>query len=63
MTRWENYSGEAVSVPVVGKDVTAGEIVDVPDDVLMPTNYFRPVDVVSAAVADDNVTVIVEETD
>ena len=45
MARWENHSGTAISVPVVGRDVDAGEIVTVPDDVLLPENYFRRVEV------------------
>ena len=41
MARWENYSGSAVSVPAVGRDVEVGEVVEVPDDVILPSNYFR----------------------
>ena len=41
MARWENHSGSAVSVPVVNRDVDDGEVVDVPDDVVLPSNYFR----------------------
>lgn len=44
MTRWENHSGTAVSVPIVGRDVDAGDVVEVPDDITMPANYFRIVD-------------------
>jgi hypothetical protein len=41
VARWENISGSAVSVPVVGRDVDADDVVDVPDDVVLPSNYFR----------------------
>ena len=43
MTRWTNHSGTTVNVPVVGRDVDDGEEIDVPDDVLLPPNYFREV--------------------
>jgi hypothetical protein len=41
VARWENISGSAVSVPVVGRDVDVDDVVDVPDDVVLPSNYFR----------------------
>jgi hypothetical protein len=41
VTRWENHSGSTVSVPVAGRDVDAGDVVEVPDDVVLPSNYFR----------------------
>jgi hypothetical protein len=41
VARWENISGSAVSVPVAGRDVEGGDVVDVPDDVVLPSNYFR----------------------
>jgi hypothetical protein len=41
VARWENISGSAVSVPVVSRDVEAGDVVEVPDDVVLPSNYFR----------------------
>ena len=58
MTLWVNHSGTAVNVPVVGHDVEDGEEVDVPDDVILPANYFQvvgdPADAVAVvAVASD----------
>ena len=50
MTRWENHSGSAISVPVVGRDVADGEVVEVPDDVVLPANYFRVVEARKATV-------------
>ena len=44
MTRWLNHSGTAVSVPVVGRDVYDGEEVEVPDDAILPANYFSIVE-------------------
>ncbi len=44
MTRWVNYSGSAVSVPAIQRDVDAGEEIEVPDDLLLPANIFRPAD-------------------
>lgn len=42
VAQYENISGSAVSVPVVGRDVSPGEAVYVPDDVVLPPNYFQP---------------------
>ncbi len=44
MARWVNYSGSAVSVPAIQRDVDAGEEIEVPDDLLLPANIFRPAD-------------------
>jgi hypothetical protein len=41
VARWENISGSAVSVPVAGRDIEDGDVIDVPDDVVLPANYFR----------------------
>jgi len=41
VAQYENISGSAVSVPVVGRDVDPGETVYVPDDVLLAPSYFR----------------------
>jgi hypothetical protein len=41
VARWENHSGSTVSVPAAGRDVDADEVVEVPDDVVLPSNYFR----------------------
>ena len=41
VAQYENISGSAVSVPVVGRDVNPGEAVYVPDDVLLAPSYFR----------------------
>ena len=40
MSRWRNHSGTAINVPVLGRDVEDGEEVEVPDDVVLPSNYF-----------------------
>lgn len=41
MAHWFNHSGTTLNVPVVGRDVDDGETVEVPDDVILPANYFR----------------------
>ena len=51
MTRWVNHSGTAVNVPVAGRDVENGEEVDVPDDVILPANYFSAVGAAADTVA------------
>jgi hypothetical protein len=33
-----------VSLPLLGRDVEAGEVITVADDVLMPADYFKPVE-------------------
>ena len=43
VAQYENISGSAVSVPVVGRDVDAGETFYAPDDALLSSNYFRQV--------------------
>jgi hypothetical protein len=39
----KNISGGPVHFPLVGRDVDADEIIDVPDDTLLPADYFQPV--------------------
>lgn len=53
MARWVNHSGTAVNVPLIERDVGAGEEVDVPDDILLPEEYFRHADVRSTSNEDN----------
>jgi len=32
-----------LNVPFLGRDVTAGEVIDVPDGTNLPADYFQPV--------------------
>lgn len=44
MKKVKNISGVAVSVPhVAAGDVQPGQVIDVPDDTLMPAEYFEDV--------------------
>jgi hypothetical protein len=38
-----NVSGGPVSFPLVGRDVQADEVVEVPDGTNLPADYFQPV--------------------
>jgi hypothetical protein len=38
-----NVSGGPVSFPLVGRDVDADEVVEVPDGTNLPADYFQPV--------------------
>lgn len=39
----KNISGGPVNFPAAGKDVEDGEVVDVPDDTVLPAEYFEKV--------------------
>jgi len=41
--RVKNISGGPVSFPLVGRDVDADEVVEVPDGTNLPADYFQPV--------------------
>ena len=51
VAQYENVSGSTVSVPAVGRDVDPGEAVHVPDDVVLPPNYFQPLNAAPELVA------------
>jgi hypothetical protein len=48
-----NVSGGPVSFPLVGRDVDADEVVEVPDGTNLPAEYFQPVTDKPAAKAKD----------
>jgi hypothetical protein len=39
----KNVSGGPVNFPLVGRDVQADEVIDVPDGTNLPADYFQPV--------------------
>ena len=39
----KKISGGVHNFPAVGRDVEEGEVVEVPDDVLLPTEHFQEV--------------------
>ncbi len=45
----KNISGGPLNFPAAGKDVEDGEIVEVPDDTVLPAAYFEKVDTTKAA--------------
>lgn len=49
----KNISGGPVHFPLVGRDVQADEIIEVPDDSNLPAEYFQPVSDKTAAKAQD----------
>ena len=66
MARWLNHSGSTVNVPLVGRDVNDGEEIEVPDDAILPANYFSVVgepaaDSAAASDASFGVDVVGEE--
>jgi len=40
----KNISGGPVHFPAANRDVADGEVVDVPDDTVLPVEYFEQVD-------------------
>jgi hypothetical protein len=39
----KNVSGGPVNFPAAGRDVDDGEVVEVPDDTVLPADYFQEV--------------------